>query len=454
MTNDVKRAMDANLASMQVTEMDARRLTAQICTEPRPRPQRMFPRGVMLAALIVLLLASAVILRLTMTHPQNSDLSVPAAQSGEAGADGSNATELGNDMPMGLGVKEIIEKYAVPMAAATADVNYTQQETQYLADLAAANGLTLSNIMQRSIEKNGYNREGVDKCDLMTAIAEAAWGQYTFTWPQEEQLWFDSQRVASGWQPRLAKPPENGITMEMIMQAALGQMQVYWPEFMKAFNDTSRYAVGMEHVRTNRSGSETLWVVWFHAKTLTDRTFNVCVEANKGTALLKEWDDRGADSGANEGSPWQRIIRRYRELYGSEYDWDQPTLQAFQNIVAKSDAIHSKEVMCMVRTAYALPGENTLPMREAAARAAVQLGMNQYALRSGVLLSDNGAEVWRFWLETDKRCLVEVNSVTGEILTVREDPLAAPMAWYEPLVLQRVLEDVNANWVDIPDSFG
>lgn len=324
MTAEIKRAIDGNLQGLQLQEVHVQQIMQRVYEEKaaaRPAQRRRSPYGALaMAAALMVMLVTAVGLVLA-GRTQTNDALLPLTAPVETAF-----TPIEQ-----LSAKEFINTYVLPMALDNNNQAFTVEQSREILSKAEDYGYRLAGTEAQRVLDAVQKGQGALKVDVINALVQSQLGQDFFTWSTEDQAWLDDIHVQIGHMAtRLyTAPKEDALT-----------------------TDTTRFEEGSDYlnIRQDHYHSDQFipayageyWKVIWRPKTLDDRGFSVYF--SEEGKLLGMYD---GDTGVHEGSPIERMLLRFNNLYGSMEDWSHATLQEFHRWVVVSGSTNDQGGLCL-----------------------------------------------------------------------------------------------------------
>lgn len=413
MSNELQRAIDTNLASLKVTERDVDRIMSKVRTNP-VRQRRKLPAGIAMAMMVMMITV------------------------------GSVAAVL-------LSGREIVDEHAIPLAQLVEGESYTVEQTKELIALAQQNGIELSENAKNSIDKFLAQGEGYYKEEMIMAIAKAEFGENPSVWTLEQQKWFGDACVAIGFvDENDAGMPEGGeAAKEPIIAKAIAYVRQYY-EADAPLEDPEKYLIGVQYINGDVDGDYAgwYWTVGFDPLYAEGNQYGLTLDLEGNVMNIRVW------RGAGMGHTTTEILNGFERVYGSDiHAWTQEQMRAYQAALWLSDEeSRSIGTEMILRSTYPDVPEEAISREEAIRLALASMGVEEENVMSVRYLGAAPNPVWKvvfFDSRTSEdaprgwRCYVEVNSVTGAIistdrLAVDDYVHAGFMTW--PLATKEIID--------------
>lgn len=349
-----------------------------------------------------------------------------------------------------LSARELVEKHALPMSAATGGEAYTAAQTEALAALAEENGIILSESAKGRIAQLLSAGEGEYKEELLMAIAKAEFGEQPAAWTLEQQNWFDDVCVAIGFIPQKEKamPDKGEDAFAWAAAVAAEHIRAFYGETAD-LTDPAVYApVAVQYLSGDADGA---FCGMYYSV-----AFQPCSGSEAALHAREYWvylNDAGEVLGQEQR---YFLTDAFRNVYGDAYaDWPQSALRAFRAEVLSQEpnADNMEEILCMQRTDYPDIAADALSRSAACDIAAAHVGASADACVDSVYIGHAPDPVWKVILRVgEEDCTVEVDSVTGEVLTCKN--VAHRWLTWRGLFLEETKEDVQEAYEEYLESVG
>ena len=334
---------------------------------------------------------------------------------------------------------ELIEQEAVPRAVGNdGEVRpvqeYTYEELKAIIAVAEENGIYLdddTSVMRALRSGKGYSEEET----IMAICREAFDGMY-YEWSVEEQYFFEDVMVQIGWRTEnnLVLPGEGDLSSAEAYALAVKTIRDNYGADIP-LDDPSQYR-HTEDFAPHDEYSRCFWRFSFIPRTLDGASYWVQItglgeEIQHGAGTAPDWSDY------NERTLFERV----EEVFNYRYPGDEMrtwTVEAWYAFGQKlPGARHSNkwdaEYDGYAATAYLLPGEGDLTLRQARDIAFADAGVKDYTFVTELLLGKGDQRIWKISFATTEKTgqhqvlSYEIDSQTGSILRV--DDLTAEVEW-------------------------
>lgn len=359
-----------------------------------------------------------------------------------------------------LSMRDMVEQEVVPLANQTAGESLTAIDTNRVLELAEENGIQLSEEAKDKIRRGLDKGEGYFKWEMLMELAKADFGQQPQTWTLEQQKWFSDVTVAMGLFEQADKEtPREGESEKLpIIQAAKDYIRKKHDNDAP-LDDPQKYQIGVQYINGDVDGDYPglYWSIDFQPEYLEGAEYWVFLRDDM--TVFDDW----VRPGLKEDSQVNEIRDHFLDLYGWDISkWNPSVLRSFKSTIELSSSTNDKAFLAISQTNYPNVRKDAITKEAAAAIAARELKLESYIFQSAVFIDDVPHPVWKVCLyvqhvdDVEKSPdpfsaysyhFVEIDSITGEVndTYVRNNRFDH---WYLDITLQRIIDEIETNWVD------
>ena len=370
-----------------------------------------------------------------------------------------------------LSGKSFVKEIMAPLALENKNEQWTHEEIERIIALGKEHGIAIDPDEEARIlaMEEGYWKE-----ELMRRFAKVELGFYPSGWSLEDQAWYDQLLDECGLLEEFGRtyfvPGEGELTQAAALQIVYDYVHTHYDPDVD-LTDTSVYRRDMTYRAESGTApiEERVWGIEFTAIDRVHDSYGFSLDYQGNIDEESIYVFHGAGTLDNPGEP-HAIFDRFRDMYGSEFDWDMTVWVDFQALLAAAmertyDASRTPGSLRYVAAqTYAVP-DDTMLTRDAAVAAGIaaaekamgspikeRLALSSYA----VCLRDGEEIVWKTTVPVGERkyYLVEIDARTGDTKDVYAvQPEGAVFA--QSVTLRSVYEQVKQSLpTPPPDGWG
>ncbi|NLO84289.1 MAG: hypothetical protein GX096_02515 [Clostridiales bacterium] len=306
------------------------------------------------------------------------------------------------------------------------------------------------------------SNQGHYKVEFIKDLLKVEFGNEIQSWSLEQKKHCDDACKSVGflddtyWTASL--PTEGELTQMEATQIAADYIHSHY-EANNNLDDQTVYELRLQYLRGPGSEVEPscYWSFDYAPFEMSVTGYTVYI-TNEGV-VWSSYVTPGIEEGSSILAIQTAFINEFGQYYGQ---WEQGNIIVFTDAAKTADPMYEKSVACFRKSTYPTISPDAISREKACKITAESLDIDEEFIKGAVSIGDDPNPVWKVYIfvtESDFptareriKYFVEIDSITREIKSIYQRP-KNNSKWYKQLVLQRIIEDIDATWIE-PESVG